>query len=64
MVRGLEQLAVTRGLPNAIVCDNGPEFRGEALDQWADRLGVALQFILPGKPIQNAYADRGRLIRT
>ena len=63
VVRVLEQLATTRGLPKAIVCDNGPEFRGEALDQWADRRGVALQFIQPGKPIQNAFAEsfNGRL---
>jgi putative transposase len=57
VVRVLEALAATRGLPKAVVCDNGPEFRGEALDQWADRRGVALQFIQPGKPIQNAYAE-------
>ena len=63
VVRVLEQLAVTRGLPSAIVCDNGPEFRGEALDQWADRCRVTLQFIQPGKPIQNAFAEsfNGRL---
>jgi len=63
VVRVLEQLAATRGLPQAIVCDNGPEFRGEALDQWADRRGIALQFIQPGKPIQNAFAEsfNGRL---
>jgi len=36
VVRVLESLADRRGLPIAIVCDNGPEFRGEALDQWAD----------------------------
>ncbi|MDB4874432.1 MAG: ISDet2, transposase orfB, partial [Gemmatimonadetes bacterium] len=57
VVRVLERLATTRGLPRAIVCDNGPEFRGEALDRWADRRGVALQFIQPGKPIQNAFAE-------
>jgi putative transposase len=57
VIRVLESLATTRGLPKAIVCDNGPEFRGEALDQWADRCGVALQFIQPGKPIQNAFAE-------
>jgi putative transposase len=57
VVRVLEQLAASRGLPTAIVCDNGPEFRSEAMDQWADRRGVALQFIQPGKPIQNAYAE-------
>jgi putative transposase len=63
IVRVLERLAETRGLPHAIVCDNGPEFRGEALDQWADGRGVALQFIQPGKPIQNAFAEsfNGRL---
>lgn len=57
VVRVLEQLAATRGLPKAIVCDNGPEFRGEALDQWADRRGVTLQFIQPGKPVQNAFVE-------
>jgi putative transposase len=63
VVRVLERLAITRGLPTEIVCDNGPEFRGEALDQWAYERGVALQFIDPGKPIQNAYAEsfNGRL---
>ena len=63
VVRVLERLAITRGLPSAIVCDNGPEFRGEALEQWADARRVALQFIQPGKPIQNAFAEsfNGRL---
>jgi putative transposase len=63
VVRVLDQLAATRGLPTAIVCDNGPEFARQRLDQWAHARGVALQFIQPGKPIQNAFADsfNGRL---
>ena len=63
VVRVLDQLAVTRGLPTTLVCDNGPEFAGQALDQWAHTRGVALQFIQPGKPIQNAFAEsfNGRL---
>ena len=63
VVRVLESVGKTRGFPKAIVCDNGPEFRSEALDQWADRRGVALLFIQPGKPIQNAFAEsfNGRL---
>lgn len=63
VVRVLETVGATRGFPKAIVCDNGPEFRSEALDQWADRRGVALLFIQPGKPIQNAFAEsfNGRL---
>ena len=43
--------------PRAIVCDNGPEFRGEALDQWAHQHRVQLAFIDPGKPVQNAYIE-------
>ena len=59
----LERLAGTRGLPAGIVCHNGPEFAGRVLDQWAYRRGVALLFIEPGKPVQNAYAEsfNGRL---
>ncbi len=43
--------------------DNGPEFLGKALDEWAYRKGVKLNFIRPGKPIENAYAEsfNGRL---
>ena len=40
-----------------MVCDNGPEFAGETLDQWAHTRSVALQFIQPGEPIQNAFAE-------
>jgi putative transposase len=59
----LDRLADTRGLPRAIVLDNGPEFRSRALDEWAHTHGVALQFIDPGKPVQNAYIEsfNGRL---
>lgn len=41
----------------------GPEFAGRALDEWAHRRGVALQFIRPGKPVENAYIEsfNGRL---
>lgn len=63
VVRVLERLRQTRGLPTTIVLDNGPEFRGEELDQWAHTHGVALQFIEPGKPVQNAFVEsfNGRL---
>jgi putative transposase len=63
VVSVLERLAETRGLPNVITTDNGPEFTGRALDEWAYRNGVQLNFIRPGKPIENAYAESfiGRL---
>lgn len=59
----LEQLAEMRGVPESITVDNGPEFAGKALDEWAYRRGVKLDFIRPGKPVENAYIEsfNGRL---
>ena len=37
--------------------DNGPEFSGRALDEWAHHNGVKLDFIRPGKPVENAYIE-------
>lgn len=61
--RVLDQIASERGLPEAIVLDNGPEFRGRALAAWSEQRGVRLEFIQPGKPAQNAFAEsfNGRL---
>lgn len=57
VVRVLEQAVRFRGLPAAIRTDQGPEFTGRALDQWAYRNGVQLKLIEPGKPTQNAYIE-------
>lgn len=53
----LEQLAAQRGLPKHIVVDHGPEFISRALDIWAYQRGIALVFIRPGKPVENAYVE-------
>ena len=53
----LERLAESRGLPESITMDNGPEFAGRALGEWAYRRGVKLNFIRPGKPTENAFAE-------
>jgi putative transposase len=57
VVQVLERLARTTGLPRAIVVDNGPEFAGRTLDQWAHERGLRLEFIQPGKPMQNAFVE-------
>jgi putative transposase len=54
VVRVLERAAQFRGMPSAIRTDQGPEFTGKALDQWAYQNGVHLKLIEPGKPTQNA----------
>jgi len=61
--RVLDRIVSERGLPEAIVLDNGPEFRGRALAAWSEERGVRLEFIQPGKPVQNAYIEsfNGRL---
>jgi len=57
VVRVLGKLAILRGLPDTIVIDNGSEFTGRTLDAWANKHGVKLHFIDPGKPVQNAYIE-------
>ena len=59
----LERLAETRGLPEVITVDNGLEFAGKVIDEWAYRRGIKLSFIRPGKPVENAFAEsfNGRL---
>jgi len=53
----LTEVGTTRGWPENITVDNGPEFISNALDQWAYGCGVRLQFIRPGKPVENAYME-------
>ena len=63
VVAVLERLARTHGLPQVITTDNGTEFTSRAVDEWAHRNGVKLDFISPGKPVENAYIEsfNGRL---
>ena len=60
VIRVLEKLTVQRGCPANIRCDNGPEFISHKLEQWCSDKSrqISLQFIQPGKPMQNAYIER------
>ena len=53
----LSQLARIRGKPRSIRVDNGPEFAGRLLDQWAYLNKIELDFPRPGKPTDNAYIE-------
>jgi len=57
VIRVLEGLLPLYGRPERIRVDNGPEFISQALDQWATRLGIQLEFITPGKPMENGYIE-------
>ncbi len=58
IIRSLEQIMEWRGQPAAIRCDNGPENISGLIQAWADRKGIHLEYIQPGKPQQNAYVER------
>jgi putative transposase len=49
--------------PRSITVDHGTEFTSRALEDWAYRRGVQLDFIRPGKPVENAFIEafNGRL---
>ena len=58
LVRIFQRLQRERGLPQVLRTDNGPEFLGEAFTEWAKNQGMAIQYIQPGQPNQNAYIER------
>ena len=58
VIRVLERLIEHKGKPENIRCDNGPEFISHKLQQWCGQHKITLQFIQPGKPMQNAYIER------
>ena len=49
--------------PRSITVDHGTEFQSRALEDWAFRRSVQLDFIRPGKPVENAFIEsfNGRL---
>ena len=47
----------TRGLPERIVCDNGSEFTSRAFDAWAYSRDIRIDYIQPGKPVQNCFIE-------
>lgn len=58
VVRVLDRIVANPGYPLKLRMDNGPELISLTLAQWAEEHGVALEFIKPGKPTQNAFIER------
>ena len=58
VVRSLNQIIEWRCKPQTIRVDNGPESISGTLMEWAEKQGVRLEHIQPGKPQQNAYIER------
>jgi putative transposase len=58
VIRVLEQVTAWRGQPQAIRLDNGPEFLADRFVNWCADRGIALRYIQPGRPNQNAFVER------
>ncbi len=54
----LEDLVALYGAPKALRVDNGPELTSIALTRWCAQQHIAIHYIQPGKPQQNAYTER------
>jgi putative transposase len=57
VIERLADLFITRGIPDNIRSDNGPEFTAKAVRKWLGRLGVTTLFIEPGSPWENGYIE-------
>lgn len=58
VIRALERIIEWRGKPKMLRCDNGPEYISGKVRCWAEKQGIVLSYIQPGKPQQNAYVER------
>ena len=57
VTRALEQAMEMYGQPLVITLDNGTEFTSNVFDQWAYRRGIELDFIAPGRPMDNGLIE-------
>ncbi len=53
----VDRIVAERGAPQSITVDNGTEFASKAMDLWAYTHHVHLDFIRPGRPVENGYIE-------
>jgi putative transposase len=53
----LTRVGVERGLPSVITVDHGTEFTSKALDHWAYKNRLQLDYTRPGKPTDNGFIE-------
>jgi putative transposase len=63
VTQALDRVIAERGKPAMITIDNGTEFTSNHFDAWAFEHKIALDFIHPGRPVENGYIEsfNGRL---
>jgi putative transposase len=58
----LNRVIEQRGAPRTIQVDNGTEFTSNHFDAWAYLRGIDVDFIRPGKPVDNAHPNGRQLL--
>jgi len=53
----IADLILTKGTPEYLRSDNGPEFTKKALVTWLQSVGVITTFIAPGSPWENGFCE-------
>ena len=54
VIRVLDRVVAWRGYPAKLRIDNGPEFISSTLAEWAEAHNIDLEFIQPGKLLNQA----------
>jgi len=57
VVSCLENIALSRGYPERIRVDNGPEFLSKSFTLWALSRNIQVYYSRPGKPTDNSYIE-------
>ena len=57
VTRALDTIIFERGRPESIRMDNGSELTSRHFLAWGVDRRISLNYIQPGKPVQNAYAE-------
>jgi transposase InsO family protein len=57
VIETLADVMATKGVPEHVRCDNGPEMVARALREWLAGLGTRPLYIEPGSPWENGYCE-------
>ena len=58
VIHVMERLVEFKGKPSTLRVDNGSEFIAKTFRSWCSKQQIDIQYIQPGKPMQNAYIER------
>lgn len=57
VIEVLANLFITRGVPEHVRSDNGPEFIATAVQEWIAAVGAKTAYIAPGSPWENGFVE-------